>query len=63
MLAADTRDNIKIFVLDICPDISNLSSLLSQKIVDQDLSEIKKIIFILPISICTEPSQIYNQSL
>lgn len=44
-------DNTKIFILDICPDISNLSSFLSQKIVAQDLSPIKKIVFILPLSI------------
>lgn len=36
-------DNTKIFVLDICPDISNLSSFLNQEIVDQDFLSIEKL--------------------
>lgn len=43
--------NTKIFVLDICPDISKLSDFLNEKIADQDLTSTEKIVFILPLSI------------
>jgi len=43
--------NTKIFVLDICPDISKLSDFLNEKIANQDLSSTQKIVFILPLSI------------